>query len=226
MLATRDLQAFLAELRDESPEFARDAIAQVLPELLYPYTQTAAELAAVMVEDLRAESGKSGTFYASADVAPMTREAADRRARWAVGALVDQSLDSSLLTRLQGISDRIVFNGSRETVLDNTARDHVAYQRMAAPGCCEFCAMLASRGSIYTKETGQRRGKGQTENKYHDNCKCVLTAIYPGTEVAEIAELEKKDFQARYDAAVKHADGATDQKSVLAAMRELSKENQ
>lgn len=203
----------------------RDAITQVFPQLLDPYAQSAGELAAVMVEDLRAESGRSGTFYASVDVEPMSTEVADRRARWAVGALVDESLDSSMLTRLSGIADRVIFDGSRDTVRTNAGRDRVMYQRMASPDCCAFCAMLTSRGAVYTKATGQRRGKNQKQDKFHDDCNCVLTAVYPGTEIAEIAKSEQQDFKARYDAGVKKADGATDEASVLAAMRALSKES-
>jgi len=57
--------------------------------------------------------------------------------------------------------------------------------------------MLASRGFKYTTEfEAQHRGRGATEDKFHDHCRCQVVPAWKGREahVAEIL-LERDDVQ-------------------------------
>lgn len=77
-------------------------------------------------------------------------------AGFALAPLKGDSPDLSLaLERLTGSSQRMLYDVERETVMMMGAEeDHaVSYQRMAQPGCCAFCAMLASRGAVYSEDT-------------------------------------------------------------------------
>lgn len=42
---------------------------------------------------------------------------------------------------------------------------------------CSFCAMLASRGPVYTKQTVLTKGNG---TRYHDNCDCIAVLVIKG----------------------------------------------
>lgn len=124
------------------------------------------------------------------------------------------------------------------------------YQRVARTDCCAFCGMLASRGAVYRDEgaagrvvgrgkdvsssfnaDGSRkrgglaggvkaRGGAQLGNSYHDHCHCVVMPVFAGTELAEIARIERDRFQNLYDQAkVYGPDGMVDLEGTLAAWR-------
>lgn len=108
------------------------------------------------------------------------------------------------LSRGKGAATRLGFDPQREIIYEMGAEDdhQVYYQRMAKPGCCAFCAMLASRGAVYTSEAAagkvvgrgvpiprkRRRGgqAGGTQTRgtraigedYHDDCRCTAVAVH------------------------------------------------
>ncbi len=127
------------------------------------------------------------------------------------------------------------------------------YQRVARTGCCAFCGMLASRGAVYRTETaggrvvgrgkdvsasfnadGSRkrgglaggvkaRGEQVLGNTYHDHCHCVVMPVFVGTELAEVARIERDRFQQLYDEAkVYGPDGTVDLDATLAAWRQTN----
>lgn len=111
-----------------------------------------------------------------------------------------------ILSKLIGYSDRRMHNASRE-LMENYAQGDdfsVGWQRLAYPGCCAFCRMLAGRGAVYKTEAsatfvvgrgkvrkvrGRPHKRGRKERSYermdrreirqlnesfHDNCKCKV----------------------------------------------------
>ena len=144
-LADADLSALLRLLGDGSVADIRDALIDAVPELIDPYLVASGELAAVLFEDLRAEAGRRGTFYAEAAPVALPPERVSSTVRWAVAPLADESLGGSVLTRLGGSFSRMIMDSSRDTMYANGGREQVRFQRMPRPGCCSFCGMLASR---------------------------------------------------------------------------------
>lgn len=82
---------------------------------------------------------------------------------------------------------RITMNAARELVYDLASTDlriigWARYSRTGTP--CGWCAMLISRGftaksGLYsTRQQAQHAGKGQEEDKYHDNCRCIVVPIF------------------------------------------------
>jgi len=89
-----------------------------------------------------------------------------------------------------GRVDRYGINGGREMIDKVLAKDRrvKAYARGTRPNCCAFCALLASRGYVYSSEFGAVRTTNKTSRrgtdvaaegfdangirKYHDNCHC------------------------------------------------------
>lgn len=67
---------------------------------------------------------------------------------------------------------RHAMDGGRETVLNGVEGDPnaIGWARAASGGACAFCALLASRGPVYSEDTGRFRS--------HDGCNCSLEPVY------------------------------------------------
>lgn len=217
-LADSDILALLDALDGLPVVDVRNALIQVLPELVAPYVNAAGELSAVMFEDLRVEAGRRGTFYANSAASSLAPERVSSTARWAVSPMVDESLASTVFSRLSGSVARMVMDGSRDTMLANGAREKLRFQRMARPNACAFCGMLASRPA-YMAYTSEAKAAAAS----HDDCRCVVTALYPGSEMAELAALERESWSEKYVRAVSTNDrGAVSAKGTLAAWRQVN----
>ncbi|GLY51305.1 hypothetical protein [Lentzea sp. NBRC 102530] len=61
----------------------------------------------------------------------------------------------------------------------NADRLALGYQRVTGPKPCAFCAMLASRGPIYSSSTsGSTTMRGGKPDDYHDGCGCTAEPVY------------------------------------------------
>ncbi len=66
---------------------------------------------------------------------------------------------------------------AREATLDTASVDgrFEGWARVAEPGACDFCRMLASRGAVYeSKDTASKRRDGL---RYHKHCHCAVRAL-------------------------------------------------
>jgi hypothetical protein len=94
-----------------------------------------------------------------------------------------RQLMQNAITRATGAAVRHVIEGGRDQIDENIARDPRAlgYYRTTKPGCCSFCAMLASRGPVYKKDSfdqSNARFEGPGNHKVHDHCGCGQRPIY------------------------------------------------
>lgn len=215
-LADRDIVALLAAVEGLPVAEVRNVLIAALPELVEPYVSASGELAAVMFEDLRAEAGRRGVFYAQVpDVMPPIARI-EGTARWAVGSLVDESLGSTVQSRMSGSVARMIMDASRDTMQANGSREQVRFQRMARAGACAFCGMLASRPPwmAYTSEAKANAAS-------HDDCRCVVTPLYPGSEMSDLARVEREKWERMYRDVVATSDsGAVSVKGTLANWRQ------
>lgn len=66
----------------------------------------------------------------------------------------------------------------RDAALKRPAGQRVGYARvMTGRETCAFCAMLASRGPVYSEDTATRRKDG---GRYHDGCDCIAVLVVEG----------------------------------------------
>ncbi|RLP74359.1 hypothetical protein D9V32_13505 [Mycetocola tolaasinivorans] len=248
--ARRDLRGFLYQVRDLPVAEVRDLLTEVIPDLAGPYLTSSGDLAATWYEDLRQAVSARGTFHVQGQTVGVQRSQSNAVARWAVAPLIDGDTDG-VLSRLGGAVQRMIFDSARGVIEGNTRRDpvRVGFQRMARPGCCAFCGMLASRGAVYRTEgsaggvvgrgstrtgidaSGRRlaggvgggikaRGSAELDHKYHDDCRCIVMPVFVGTELASIAAAEAEQFdQAYQDSREVRRDGAVDVKATLAQWR-------
>jgi hypothetical protein len=75
-----------------------------------------------------------------------------------------------------GAAGRLTLNGGRQTVIESARVDTEAQRwlRVTDGDPCFFCAMVASRGAVYTEQT--------VRFEAHDHCGCVPEPYYPGSE--------------------------------------------
>jgi len=79
------------------------------------------------------------------------------------------------LIKVVGSVTRLVLGGGRDTIISSVAEDpQVAHwQRVTAAEPCEFCAMLAERGAVFSADTA--------DFEAHDHCSCSAEAAYEGS---------------------------------------------
>jgi hypothetical protein len=92
-------------------------------------------------------------------------------------------LMSEGLARAAGSAIRLVTDAGQERIYDNVVSDPTAigWARTTKPGCCYFCAMLASRGFVYKEDSfseSDARFIGPGQHKVHDTCGCGLRPLY------------------------------------------------
>lgn len=67
---------------------------------------------------------------------------------------------------------RWALNGGRETILKTVKADRRAagWMRVTSSKACDFCRMLATRGAVYSEDSGAFAA--------HDGCACSIAPIY------------------------------------------------
>jgi len=85
------------------------------------------------------------------------------------------------LVEVSGAASRLAMNSGRDTIVEAVQHDPRAlgWARVTDSAPCAFCAMLASRGPVYKKETAVRTKGGR---RYHDHCGCTAEPVYEGSE--------------------------------------------
>ena len=99
-----------------------------------------------------------------------------------------RQLAEEAITRAAGTAIRYVTTAGQDQIKLAVQEDEVAlgWVRTTKPGCCHFCAMLASRGIVYKEESFElsnlrfKDAEDGTigEQKVHDNCMCGLRPVY------------------------------------------------
>ena len=168
----------LAMLSVTDPREFSQGVFDTLPGLVAELGDVSALLGASMYETAREQAGASGRF--TVDLAdPPGVVQVEKTARWALAPLFSPrnqlpaiDLEKLLTDRLTAGAPRLVREGGRKTITENTARDPARpkYRRVvnSATGC-DFCRMLAGRGSVYHSEDSAGAGR-----HFHDNCHCTV----------------------------------------------------
>jgi hypothetical protein len=107
------------------------------------------------------------------------------------GRSVDEAVQS-LRTQLTGSTTRQALNVGRRLINDtaNSNRQIVGWRRVTDGNPCYFCAVLASRGSVYRTQQTALFSDG---DKYHDHCKCHAVPLFK-TEEEPLSVQELYEF--------------------------------
>lgn len=114
----------------------------------------------------------------------------------AKGLAIEAALEVAL-TRTLGAATRHIEGAARDVTRVNSARDPLSggWVRRSGGVPCSFCAMLISRGPVYSE--------GTSGFKAHDHCHCKAVAFF-GSDTGWTAQ--SREFREIYDLAKKHPD--------------------
>lgn len=171
-LASADLAALWRRVSTAAQ--AREALADILPELIRVYGEAAATLAADWYDDAREKASAAGRFVAIPAEVGATTTSAVALAGWGTSPLFSPTPDFDAARSLvDGGLQRRIANVARETVATSSVADPSAdgWQRSASGGCA-FCQMLAGRGTVYSERSADFAS--------HDACRCVAVPAFRG----------------------------------------------
>ena len=140
--------------------------------------------ATLAVRQYQTERRRAGivTPYRPKPASPPPREQVAKTVSWATQPLWKAEPDTlpqvveTAQTNLAGAVDNLVLDVGRATIIDNVAADAKAkaWARVPEPGCCAFCALLATRGAVYNAHSVQFRT--------HDHCRCHVEPVFNAYE--------------------------------------------
>lgn len=166
-LVRDQLRALFASLNLSKPEDARNVLLAVTPELVRQYGDMASTVAADAYDEWRRLGGVAGRYAARVFDSPYL-DAVEKTVRRAAGGLWTDNPKATLVS-LSGPVAKYVLAAGRETMTRNADADPQSsgWMREVSPGGCDFCAMLADRGNVYS-EAGVHFAA-------HDDCNCSAT---------------------------------------------------
>jgi hypothetical protein len=105
-----------------------------------------------------------------------------QKSKAARGKPLDRARDESFVDAA-GAASRHVLTGGRQSLLTLLDRDpqSVGWIRVTDGDPCAFCAMLASRGIVFSRGSFKRSNAkfdGPGTVKVHDNCACTIEPVY------------------------------------------------
>lgn len=158
------------------PAAQRADLLDLVPDLVFYYTEGSAALAADFYDDERDRASARGRFTAE-PVIPDRAEKIGRAVAWASRPLFEPA-DATVIERLAPVVQLETARGYRDTITTNRRRDPeaVGWRRVAAGGC-KFCQMLAGRGEVYKAETVRFAS--------HTDCHCTAAPAFAGQDVTE-----------------------------------------
>jgi len=171
----------------------RDTLLVNVPKIVDSAASTMGDFAASWASELFAAKGIKFTPAGTPLPNPNALEAS---IRWAVGPMFGDA-PGTVAGNLSGMVERMIADAGRQAVADDwggmrtdwhrrSGSRRAAYQRFPTPGCCDWCAMLASRGAVYWTEAAGEAGG-------HDRCYCVIAPVFTSDDWAN-------DIASRYDA--------------------------
>lgn len=209
-LSTRQLAALWREFDLADAERTTRALLAAMPTLADRWTEVAAVLAVDAYDEWRDDAEVAGRFAAE-PAPPPARGRIDALVRWGVEPLWSAEPAPALaLTKLSGGLHRVVAGAARDTIVANVDRDpaNPRYARHAAADACAFCAMLATRGAVYTS-------RDAAAGRYHDDCSCTPIVAWSPVDYEPAPYVAR--WQQAYDRAAAEASGTAE---VLTLMRQ------
>jgi hypothetical protein len=186
VLAQQEVLSLFRISKDETDLNTIKLVRDSVPAIVERYGTVAATTAAIHYDELRDiafESSRVPAYVATATALTY----ADR-----VNTLLDYGIASNFTNNRQKMAT-VLFNGvtgivsqyNRDAIQVNSERDSqvglITVQRVAEPGACAFCAMIAVNDITYTGIQADAAIITYEDN-YHDNCNCSVEVIFEGQE--------------------------------------------
>ncbi|MGY1896194.1 VG15 protein [Nocardia gipuzkoensis] len=140
-------------------------------------------------------------------------------------AFAEHAIQHALLAAAQ----RDMWGEFRRTIAVNADREEGArWARHASANACRWCQMLSTRGPVYASKKaasvdGDSGFLGGFKERYHKHCKCMAVPVRPGRTYEPPPYVD--EWTADYERAAQLAGGSRNAKAVMAAYRQMDKEN-
>lgn len=170
--ATKDVAILWRSARDARD--AKEALFDLLPELVAAYHGAAAATAADFYADVRAEAEARGRFTPILLDPPDL--GTDALVKWALATATTGDTFTSLIAG--GVTKRVA-NGARDAVVTSSLADPASsgWMRIGSGGC-DFCAMLISRGAVYSEAS--------VDFAPHDECGCSAAPAFNPAQISSV----------------------------------------
>lgn len=187
IVAKSDLDVLWRQVRDKRN--AKAALFDLLPDLTETYSLAAGSLAADYYDNLREELGVGGSFRAF--VPDPGDQGTESLVKWALSEAKDGATFQSLV---EGGFQKRIANSARNVVISSSYADPSArgWMRTGA-GECGFCAMLVSRGAVYTRED-------TADFAPHDHCNCGVAPAWDSSQIKAVRSEYVPSAKRRSDA--------------------------
>ncbi|MFJ3632001.1 hypothetical protein [Streptomyces sp. NPDC090112] len=156
--------------------------------------------------DLTAEAGQSRTSY-YVHTAPLREEM--KRGRLDDPEFL-KTLDETMESAGRNLArdaGRLAEAGGRDALAEARGNDAevIGYYRKTDPDPCGFCAMLASRGLVYTESRNSSRRtrswvNDQDPDQYHPDCHCQTLPLFRGVSMPADDARRRDEYLARWNA--------------------------
>lgn len=172
------------QLRSVGPSL--DNVLAAVDLIVPDFYDAAAALAVAWFDEIRAESSPA-TNYAPRIIGDPATDWIEREVE-AFGRTLEADLDQQMQAMLDEairLAEKEVARGYRDTILGNVRidEDAIGWSRVARPGACKFCVMLASRGAVYMDGTANFAA--------HTNCNCACRPTFRNGERGPEASVEQ-----------------------------------
>lgn len=141
-----------------------------------PYYDAAGTLAVAWYDELRDEARPQASYAPTIIGDPETdwieREAS--KFQRALNADLEGEM-ARMVDEVAALAAKEVARGYRDSILGNTRTDaeSIGWSRVARPGACKFCVMLAGKGSVY-------RAESSAIFAAHKGCNCAARPEFRG----------------------------------------------
>lgn len=184
-----------ADLDRSEPSWMGASLAVMRPQ----FEQSAAMASAYTVAYREAEGVPAGPLVRPKWNARLMSEnlhlAGPVRVKLLVGTgMTGAAAATAAVSKFAGIGRRGVMSGGRMMIHETSRRDTNVrgWRRVTDGNPCAFCAMLASRGPVYGKDTAISTGEGL---RYHGHCGCAAELVYGEWEPSDMEQFYIDEYQ-------------------------------
>lgn len=199
LTAVADLLAIASEV--PTPRRASTMLAAV-PLVVPTYYDAAGSLAVAWYDEIREESSPT-TAYAATVIGDPSTDWIEREAETFRKSLDAYDLEretQSMLDEVGRLAEKEIARGFRDSILGNTRIDTeaIGWSRVARPGACRICTMLAARGAVF-------RSQSSATFAAHKSCHCAARPEFrngdhgPEASVEQYLASSKRRTQAERD---------------------------
>jgi hypothetical protein len=176
-LTVRQVLALLTTLNVDAQRDFIEGLMDSVPGIVAELGDVSALVSSSMYELAREQAEARGRFTVNLADPPGVKQVQES-VKWAFSPLFYADLERAVAVRtvtdrLVAATPRLVREGGRQTITENTRRDPAKpkYRRVLSIGSghCDFCVMLSGRGSVYWSEDSAGSGR-----HFHDNCHCTV----------------------------------------------------